>query len=238
MSRDSETVALSLDTGVASALAAPSRARLLRVLRAAEAPQTAAELADAVGLHINTARAHLELLVKVRLVTRGTQAPHGPGRPHTVYALAPDAPATPAAPSPAADTADGYRELAGLLVDELAAGVDAEQVAVNAGRRWSSVIDELDWPDRAHGVDEARARLVDLLDRLGFAPSTEPMGDRIYLHTCPFAELARRSATVVCGVHRGLLHGAVGRLRTSLTVSAVDPFVRDNLCVVQLASAN
>ena len=139
---------------------------------------------------------------------------------------------------PAANAADGYRELASLLVDELAAGVDAERIAVGAGRRWSSLIDELDWPDGTHSVDEARARLVDLLDRLGFAPSTEPMGDRIYLHTCPFAELARRSATVVCGVHRGLLQGAVGRLRTALTISAVEPFVRENLCVVQLTTAN
>lgn len=230
---------LPLDTRVANALAVPSRARLLHLLRVAEAPQTATDLASAVGLHVNTARAHLEVLVEARLVTRTAETPHGPGRPHVVYAVAPDAPATSALapPQSPADTAAGYRELASVLVDELAAGVNAEQIAVNAGRRWSSLIDGLGWPDRPHTPDEARARLVDLLDRLGFAPSTEPLGDRIYLHACPFAELARRSAAVVCGIHRGLLQGAVGRLEAPLAVSAVDPFVRDNLCVVRLSAA-
>ncbi len=226
-----------LDTRVASALAVPSRARLLQELRAAGTPQTAADLAGVVGLHVNTVRAHLEQLVDVRLVTRTAQTPHGPGRPCVVYAVAPDAPSTPAlAPAQPVDAAAGYRELAGLLVEQLAAGADAERVAVSLGHRWSSVIDELDWPDRPHTEDESRARLVELLDRLGFAPSTEPLGDRIYLHACPFAELARRHATVVCGIHRGLLQGAVGRLQTRLSVSSVDPFVRDNLCVVSLAA--
>lgn len=232
---------LPLDPEWVSALAVPSRAQLLRVLRAAAAPQTVAELADAVGLHVNTARAHLELLVKARLVARSADSPHGPGRPRTVYALAPDAPATVTALSPAAETDGRYRELASALVDELAANVNADWfavIAVNAGRRWASIIDEMDWPDRAHTADEARARLVELLARLGFKPSTEPLGDRIYLHTCPFAELARRNPAVVCGVHRGLVQAAVGRLRTPLTVSAVSPFARDNVCVIQLGTTD
>jgi predicted ArsR family transcriptional regulator len=76
--------------------------------------------------------------------------------------------------------------------------------------------------------------VVDLLERLGFAPSTEPLGDRIYLHACPFAELARRTPTVVCGVHLGLLRGAVDRLGAPVAVTGVDPFVRENLCLVHL----
>lgn len=235
---EAERAALPLDARIASALAVPTRAGLLRLLRLADAPRTAAELAQDVGLHVNTARAHLELLVEVHLATRTAEAPRGPGRPRVVYAAAPNAPAIPPPPAPQkpADPLDSYRELAALLVDELAASGDAERVALSAGRRWTSVIDGLGWPDRPHTRDEASARLVDLLDRLGFGPSTEPLGDRIYLHACPFAELARRSPTVVCGVHLGLLRGAVDRLRSPLTVAGVDPFIRDTLCVVQVAT--
>jgi predicted ArsR family transcriptional regulator len=139
-----------MDSRVAQALAVPTRAELLRLLRAAERPRTAADLAAATGLHVNTVRSHLELLVDVALAVRGVEAPHGPGRPQVGYlaaAVAGDRP-EPAATGPGTKPATDYRELAAALADELTATGDAGRIAVDAGRRWADTIDRSDWPQR------------------------------------------------------------------------------------------
>jgi predicted ArsR family transcriptional regulator len=222
-------------TQIAHALAVPTRAQLLELLCTAEEPRSASDLAASVGLHVNTVRSHLELLVKARLATRRADAPRGPGRPHIVYAAIPHALTCVGSFAPDR-SGDGYRDLATVLVDELGSMPDADQLALDAGRRWSSVIDGLGWPDLPRSADDACACLVDLLDRLGFVPTTEPMGDRIYLHACPFSDLARRSTTVVCGIHLGLMRAAADRLHSPLAVATIDPFVRADLCVVQLTT--
>ena len=127
--------------------------------------------------------------------------------------------------------------VAAALSEEVASREDPERLAVEAGRRWAASLDGHDWPSSAL-VDPSVAldHLVGLLGRLGFAPRTEPLGDRIYLHACPFADLARRHPGVVCGVHLGLLKGLTSRFGSSLSVAAVDPFVRDDLCLVRLES--
>jgi len=50
-----------------------SRARILDLLRAEDAPLGVREVADRTGLHQNTARFHLEALVEAGLAVRGAQ---------------------------------------------------------------------------------------------------------------------------------------------------------------------
>lgn len=233
------------DTRMAQVLAVPSRVRLLECLRASDGPRSVPDLADTVGLHVNTVRAHLELLVEVGLAVRDLEEPHGPGRPRVVYgsvdaavAAAVDAAGArePGAVGLPAVT-EAYRELAAALSEEVASREEPERLAVEAGRRWADSVDGRDWPPGPVAPAAALDHLVDLLGRLGFAPRTEPLGDRVYLHACPFADLARRHPGVVCGVHLGLLRGLTSRLGSALRVTAVDPFVREDLCLVRLDGA-
>jgi len=76
--------------------------------------------------------------------------------------------------------------------------------------------------------------LVALFRHLGFQPDTDPVGDRIYLRRCPFGQAAAAHSTVVCGVHLGLVQGTLARLGTSVSAERLDPFVRDDLCVLHL----
>ncbi len=73
------------------ALASPVRARLLELLRAAASPLSIGHLADRLDLHRNTVRSHLGVLEIAGLVEHETDAPDGPGRPRSLYRLAPDA---------------------------------------------------------------------------------------------------------------------------------------------------
>jgi predicted ArsR family transcriptional regulator len=70
-------------------LAGISRSRLLAVLHGAARPMGIRELADAVDLHPNTAREHLDLLVEAGLVRRETAAAAGRGRPGLRYVAEP-----------------------------------------------------------------------------------------------------------------------------------------------------
>ena len=95
-------------------------------------------------------------------------------------------------------------------------------------------------------------RLVGLLDDMGFAPLVGPAKEAdegggsgpaasdstvIELHRCPFVEVAREYRDVVCGVHLGLLRGALGGLHAPPTSVRLEPFVRPDLCAATLAPA-
>ncbi len=218
----------------ARALAAPARAAILHHLRGTDTAD-AAELAGMVGLHVNTTRHHLTLLHRAGLVDRENEAPTRPGRPRVRYRARPatlDASGTGAPPGQGPPS--GYEQLADVLAEELTVAVpDPPRSAVNAGRRWADRTD-LGAGSIPATADEALARLVAILDGLGFAPRTEPVGDRIYLYACPFAGPVRHSPAVVCGVHLGLLRGVLDRMRAPLAVTAVDALVHPGVCVAHL----
>jgi predicted ArsR family transcriptional regulator len=186
-----------VDLEVLKALGDETRYALFRELATSTGPRAVGELADALGLHPNTVRLHLERLrevgiVEVEAVHRGTV-----GRPQHLYSLAPGAPGLGFDPP-------AHALLAGLmaaLVERL--GGDAAAAAAT-GRAW--------------GVDAAKRSgdrsclhaLGDELARLGFEPAAEVGPDgatRIDFLHCPFRELAEAYPELVCSLHRGICEG-------------------------------
>jgi len=219
------------------ALAGRSRQALLAALRQAGRPLDAREAAAAVGLHMNTARVHLDLLWKAGLVRRQPEDRSVQGRPRMLY--------EPAAPSAhladvagTAATEPGYRELAGLLAQQLAQVADLPGEAILAGRRWAAALDERPLPVGSLSAAEAAAEVTGVLSRLGFDPEQDLGNGRILLHRCPFADVARESRVVVCGIHLGMLTATAERLNSPLRIAGLDPFVTDDppTCVVRLAT--
>ncbi len=212
-----------------AALAVVSRRRLLEVLQSAPAPMAVAELAAAVGLHVTTARFHLDLLQRARLVRRVAKSEEGAvrlGRPRQLFAAAVDS-----------EAVEGYRELAAVLAGVLAAESDSGvKSAEEAGRRWAvaqvPVEEALSWEDGTRRVGE-------LFERLGFATRLVDRGPfrHLELHGCPFRDLAREFPQVVCSVHLGLLREALHRLGVPAGPQGVGlrPFVQPDLCIADLS---
>lgn len=211
-----------------AALAVISRRRLLEVLQSADAPMAVAELAAAVGLHVTTARFHLDLLQRAQLVRRVVDPKEGAvrrGRPRQLYAASVDSAAV-----------EGHRELAAVLAGVLAAESDSGlKSAEEAGRRWAvaqvPVEEALSWEDGTRRVGQ-------LFERLGFAPRLVDRGQyrHLELDACPFRDLAREFPQVVCSVHLGLLREALHRLRVPTGPQQVGlrPFVQLDLCIADL----
>ena len=68
-----------------------SRSRVLAALQDAGGPLDVTEVAKLVGLHVNTARFHLDGLVEVGAADREVERREQPGRPRLLYRARPNA---------------------------------------------------------------------------------------------------------------------------------------------------
>jgi predicted ArsR family transcriptional regulator len=212
----------------ASAPLGRSRGRVLDLLRATGSPMSVQEVADQTGLHPNTARFHLDGLVKAGQASREPQARDTPGRPSMVYRAVGDGPAGERR----------YRLLAEMLTSLIRGRLpEPGQAATEAGREWGAYLAEQPPPYQRLTAGEAIGRLTAILEDLGFGPQAEPEGERyqLRLHECPFREIAQHQQDVVCALHQGLMQGALAKMRAPLTADRLEPFVEPSLCVAHLA---
>ena len=210
------------------------RKALLDLLERSPRPLDATEVGRIVGLHRNTARAHLEALVSAGLAHRHLEHRTTRGRPRVLYERTAASPRSYAvAPTPTEVT---YQDLAQLLASQMTELEDVANEAVRAGRRWAAAVDASPIrPDQLTPDDAVRA-VADLFERLGFDPEVLLREGRILLHNCPFADVAREARPVVCGMHLGMLKATLERLGAPLEVTEFHPLVQDEplLCVVGL----
>jgi predicted ArsR family transcriptional regulator len=201
------------------------RAEVLGLLQAADEPLSAAAAAAASGLHLNTARFHLEALVGEGLAERVAESRDVPGRPRILYT------ARGPIPSPRS-----FGLLAEMLTGVVASLDDSGRSAVEAGKSWGRHLIERAAPSERVDAQDATDRLMRVLDAIGFKPETRvtSKGTEIRLHHCPFREVAEKHTDVVCGLHLGLMQGALGELRAPLEATSLEPFVTPQLCLAQL----
>ncbi|MFP5416253.1 MAG: helix-turn-helix transcriptional regulator [Actinomycetes bacterium] len=215
----------------------------LPVLASADRPNrtrglTAAELAERTSLHVTTVRFHLDRLARAGLVDsheeRGVV-----GRPRRRWTAH-------RARWSEMTVVDAYRLLAEVLAD--AVGSRDAPSAEEAGRRWAvRHADDLLGP-RDTGTPAASpgsfARAVgavtELLDRWGYEPTvnTSPSGPTatLNLHRCPLGQLAQTNPAVACGVHSGIIAGALEALGEGDLAVALTPCVQPDLCLVRLTA--
>ncbi len=244
-----------IDSQTHRVLSGVSRVAVLEALRAGARPLDIQAIAVAVGLHPNTVRSHLDQLVDAGLAARATELRTTPGRPRLLFRAV--------AQPTGSDAEDSYRMLARVLASGIdGTGRQAGQpgsVAAEAGRRWGQhAVEAQDAPDanadehpESGADDDAVSRIVALLDDVGFAPRVRenaattaaelpatgpvPTATVIELHHCPFRDVALEHGEVVCGVHLGLIQGALDQMHASPFTVRLEPFVSPGLCLAHLA---
>jgi predicted ArsR family transcriptional regulator len=204
---------------------------VLELLRSRAQPLGVGEVAQQIGLHQNTVRSHLDLLVESGYAVRRTEAPRGPGRPRVVY----EATAAP-------EGERNYRLLAEMLAQHLVASSQRPgEAAINAGRSWAGLTGQTQdgrtavVPAPPISGDEAITAVVRMLGDIGFAPEVSKDGSAINLRRCPFRELAESYPEVVCGAHMGMVQGALAELGAPVSATRLLPFVQPDLCIITLA---
>ncbi|TFB94091.1 metalloregulator ArsR/SmtB family transcription factor [Cryobacterium sp. HLT2-28] len=240
-----------------------SRVAVLEVLRASSEPLTADAIAARVGLHPNTVRSHLDRLTEAGFATGAAEALGKPGRPRLLFRAAPspeDAPEDSYRVL-AGILAEGMAAGAtgAQVTGDRSAALSGADAAALAGSRWgrrlATARNEADTTAPADaaapsgGRADALARVVAILDEVGFSPvlggpdhgaptGTASLADDapvvIELHRCPFIDVARSQADIVCSVHRGLIQGALERLDAPFGRVTLEPFARPGICLARL----
>ncbi|MGO0575943.1 helix-turn-helix transcriptional regulator [Ornithinimicrobium panacihumi] len=240
----------------AALLSSPVRRALVDELAALD-PQgrglglTAAELGDRLQLHPTTIRFHVDRLVSGGVLESHFARGGGVGRPSKRYTLR-EVPLeeTAATVDQGADAPFGM--LAGVLASALSVQEAAPLTPEQAGVRWVErrVGEGRVAADDASPVDQ----VVELLGDWGYTPETgsveegaaadddgsgdgsgeavgTPVGSSdILLRDCPFIELAHTHPDVVCGMHRGLLRGALDAVGLPDAQVSLQPFAGPDFC--------
>ncbi|CAJ1497708.1 FaeA/PapI family transcriptional regulator [[Mycobacterium] burgundiense] len=203
--------------------AGQQRGRVLELVRSSGEPVDARQVADALAIHVTTARFHLGTLESQGAIRRGAGTRGGrAGRPRLTYELAPRL---------------GYAEIVALFATHLGGTVaEREERATRIGA------------DLARRVRLARTRpttsvtdlVVAALEELGFQTRSvvDAFGEvTVGICTCPLAEIAVDAPEVVRGIQQGLIQEVVdvnaATLGRGYRVS-VDPDPRAGSCEVRL----
>jgi len=207
----------------------------LEVARSAT-PLSTAEVAEALDLHPNTVRPHLERMREAGLLEVETGGQGMVGSPQHRYSIAPDAPSLGLEPSSfrlLSRLMAGVVSRADLAEDDIAA-LGREHGRALVGQGWSApsgrTAEDTEGTGRPSGSGEGSGSvtpargasgarplatcavvLARLLAELGFDPVTadDPEAVTVAFTRCPFGEVAEAFPDVVCHLHRGMVEGIV-----------------------------
>ena len=188
----------------------PTRRGIYRHLRGCDTPQSASEVAEVFGLHRTVARAHLERLGELGLVSMATRRRPGGGRPAKIYAVT-DARLEVMLPP------RRYERLARLLLQLVHDTLEPDVAAATAaalGRAYGEQTAE----EFAGAVVQAPVRLspravMDWMEMSGYGATLGSNGNGetvIEVHNCVYRELSKEYPEVVCAFDRSMLCGMLG----------------------------
>ena len=204
-----------------------SRQVVLAALQQRREPITLAALSQATSLHVNTLREHLDALESGGRVRRHRAAPSGRGRPAWLYEATRDT---------AAAAAAEYAGLAAALASAIHRhSPDPRAEAIDAGAAWGRDLARLKGAPSQRRASSARHHVVSLLADLGFAPEPNDPATSVRLTHCPLLEAAHRYPDVVCGVHLGIVQGALETWDADSADTELLPFSEPGACRLLLA---
>lgn len=193
-----------------------SRARVLSAVESADEPISVEALSELTGLHVNTVRGHLDVLLASEAITREPANPQGRGRPRWLY-------------RPGRGRTSPYQALAEALTLQLGQVADPG-MAQGAAERWADALPHM---PEAKSPDEAVRETAEALRRLGFGTSVNGAGDAIELTGCPYADIVAENP-VVCDIHAALVVRLLDQTGQPVTVQSMDVWTRPGLCVARL----
>lgn len=191
------------------------------MLRTARREWTLDQICAEVGLHPNTTREHLALLVSAGFIDERDQKRPSRGRPHKLYQ--------------AVDRPAGLG-LDDMLRERMLDMMLASYAELNDGQApvASEVNDEF-------SVDLLVARQLSQLELhfedLGFDPVVNADPLRVNLLRCPLHALAKKETELVCAVHAELARSVLEQNPGPLEVDRLEPFEGPTRCSLYLRRA-
>ena len=165
-------------------------------------PRSTGEVAEALGLHPNTIRPHLERMRDAGLLTVEVDSRGSVGRPQHRYAVSAEAPSLGIEPP-------AYPLLAGLLANVAAGEAPSADRVASVGARHGHVLAE-----SAPAGASCSSGLNGAMQELGFSPvssSEDSHSTTMRFTECPYRRMAEAFPDLVCQLHRGMVEGYVAK---------------------------
>lgn len=214
----------------------PKQREVLNVLQSFPEGARAIEVADRLGMHVNTARGHLDELVSKDAVRVVTAPASGRGRPSLIFRVRiPDN----------REVANEYVTLIELLIsilsDQETMSPEDTDKARQIGRYWAR---QMKLDGRAFdSTDDTVDMLYQKLREMGFDPNIRSDDDSagedsdgstvLALNACPFVtEKGKRPSPFICAIHEGFMREALGDLpeQPGKVVISLRPFDAPGQC--------
>lgn len=213
-------------------LSVPQRTLLQEISREQQ-PVTITELAERMGLHPNSVRDSMSVLVDHGLVARTRQPSPGRGRPSWAYQSV--------APTQTAALSREFADVTAAVAEHLAdAAADPEAAARDIGARWGRrLIGLLATEDDAPGADAGRSdihagKIRLFLSSLGYQALGDDDPSRIRLYQCPLRAEGQIPGPLVCQMHRGMLDEVLATLSDHRVGQVLTPFAGPGYCMIEL----
>jgi predicted ArsR family transcriptional regulator len=189
------------------ALGDPTRRGIYLMIRNADHPVTAAQIARSFTIHPNVARHHLDRLVAegyLRVSGRPARRPAGAGRPPRAFE-ATEADVTVSYPSRRLDL------LADLLVKvvERLEPEDAGRVAEEVGREYGTQLAADMGLTGAGSLPEALAAVAEAMIGAGIEITADAAESQLVRGHCPFGRTATNHSDIVCRLDYGIVRSLV-----------------------------
>lgn len=202
-----------VDGSRARALAAPTRAQILEHLRRA-GQATVKEVADAIGVHANVARGHLDILVGAELASVSWRRNPVGGRPAKVYEAAP------------VHVEEGPALVSDMLATLIEVAAPSPEIARSVGEATGVRMIERIRAGSTEPLpfDQQVVLLVEALRLVSGGLRVEEQGDtfiELLDLDCPFKSIAHSHPDVACTLDKALKEGMVRALGADAWVEVV-----------------
>jgi predicted ArsR family transcriptional regulator len=182
--------------------------------------RTVEQISEAVELHPNTVRVHLEVLVASGAVVRASEESLRRGRPRQLFRRVgiQDSP---------------FKALATALAAQLTTA-QSEELAYQAAETWTHALEPI---PKAENIDDAVAFATQALNRLGFDATTSAIGDAISVRSCPYAQMVEEHP-VICDIHAALVGRVLRETGQPVALESMEVWTRPGQCVARLHRAD
>ena len=200
------------DVAVAKALAAPTRSAILDLLRE-RGGMGAKDVAEAVGVHPNVARGHLDVLVQAGLAAFGWKRHPSGGRPSKLYE---------AAPGRSGEGGSLVADLLATLIEESVPNFTlarplAMKTGSRLGRRFRPKEGDLTFDEQVHALTRALGAVSAAVRVIDRGDGWVEVEDR----DCPFRSIATAHPDLACSLDKALKEGVMEALGAETIVEVV-----------------
>jgi len=171
-------------------------------------------LAERAGLHVNTAREHLQALQDEGLIAAEPKPIGTRGRPPAIY----------------------------RPVDDPALNAAARRRVERARENGELLRQMLPEADRTEGLSEAAVHQLDTLyehlDDAGLEPDLDESSLKADITPCPYYRIVGEDQELACAVHARILRDTLALVPGPLKLRELRPYAGPEHCVVQLYDAS